>query len=240
MPRLVVLTPSLGKVSIFREGAVALLTQELERRGFDFRPLDDIWHNTMPGALFHARNCLLYRVAEELEDDDWAWWWDGDVSCHPRLIFDLMWRDEPVIAKGYPLKPADDGTIGWSAFPLRVKRDDGKYHVIPSEDRRLIEARAFGFGAVMMRPAVARHMRDLCGVRGMGGKSQRSIPAFDFLDDVTGNTCPEDTSFAIRYREQLSEKLGAPQRMWIAPDGEMQNGSVFGEFWTAVRQGWGG
>jgi hypothetical protein len=228
--RLVVCTPSLGKVALHRERAMMRLAVECDRRGLDFDPGKDVWDNTMAGALFHARNCLLYRIADELEEEDFAFWLDSDVSLEPVEIFELFKRDEYIVAKGYPLKPSFDLGIAYSAFPLRTRTGA----LVFSEDRRLIEATGCGFGAVMMRPWAARALRDLLGVRGMGGHSDKSIPAFDFIDNKRGDTCPEDVGFAIRWREQLSEKLEETQRIWISPHGRVRNGEHAGVFAESI------
>ena len=221
--RLVVATACLGKVETHRERSMANLALALVERGVDFQPDEDLWENTMPGALFHARNRLLWRAADELDDDDRIWWNDGDVSLKPALVLALLAKSEAIIAKGYPLKasPDPDMPTGWSAYPL----PDARGHLLWNEERSLLSAHAFVFGAVMMRASLAKRMLEKYGTRGKG--DDRSIPLFDFLDDARGNTCPEDVSACYRMRE-------AGEHLWIAPWGKVRNGSAAGEFMASL------
>ena len=215
--RLVVCTPSTGSVKLHRERMMMHLAAELERRAFEFDPFHDMWDNTMPGAIFHARNCLLFRIAEELDDEDWAWWLDSDIGHDPRMTFDAMGRPEQVIARAYPLNIDGEDGVHYAGWPL--KGPNGS--LVLSEDRLLIGANGFGFGSVLMRPAVARKLLEAYGTRGMG--RDRSIPAFDFGQDQHGHTMPEDTAACSRMREQGIS-------LWIAPHGQVRNKNAVGCF----------
>jgi hypothetical protein len=221
--KLVVCTPSRGSVSLGYRDTFNQLSMMCADRGVDF----DVFDETLPNELHQARNLLLYKVAEELDEEDWAWFQDSDVSLRPELVFDLMGREEEIIARAYPIKPYADHPPTWSAFPIMPNAKT----IYWSEDKKLIQAESFGFGAVMMRATLAKKCQEKFGVRGKGAPRtvNRSIPAFDLIENEWGILCGEDMSFCHRCREMLNTQL------WIAPDGWVQNGSAGGIYLDEIK-----
>lgn len=213
--RLVLCTPSRGQFStgyrnLFKDVALMCAEREVEF---------DVFDDFTDGEKHQARNLLLFRIAEELEDEDFAYWLDSDVSHHPQLIFELLSREEEIIARNYKIRPYEDNEPNWcGSVVMRGNR------VLYSDDAKLVEAISFGFGAVLMRATAAKKLREHCGVVGRGGRGKRSIPAFDLRVDGWNTLCGEDVSFCGRWREELGGKL------WIAPNGYVRNGAHGGQF----------
>jgi hypothetical protein len=222
--KLAVCTPSRGTVSLGYRDNMISLARMCDERGIEF----EIFDETLPNELHHARNLLLYRVATELEDDDWAWWQDSDVTLNPRLVIDSMNREEEIFARGYPIKPYGDMPPTWSVFPLM----DGSKRVFWNEAKQLVRAVSHGFGAVMMRATVAKKFQKKYGVIGLGAYQgiKRSIPGFDMRINEWGILCGEDASFCDRWHEEMGGDL------WIAPDGWVQNGDHGGVFLDELIQ----
>jgi len=222
--RLVVCTPSRGNVSTGYRDTFKDLAIACAERGVEF----DVFDEMLPNELHQARNLLLYRVAEELDDEDWAFWQDSDVSLKAMHVIDLMSREEDMISRCYPIKPFMDYPPTWSAFPIM----EGGKKVFWSDDKKLVRALTHGFGAVMMRATVAKKCREKYGVRGRGAPRtvNRSIPAFDLRENEWGILSGEDSSFCDRYRDELGGDL------WIAPDGWVQNGACGGVFLEELKK----
>lgn len=196
-------------------------------RSVDFTVFDD----TTSGQLSHSRNLLLYRIASELEDADWALWMDSDVAFDPILAIDLLHRGEAVIARAYPTKPAPDtqefvSPTQWSVSPLL-----NGMRVIWSEDKQLLEAQYTGFGWLLMRARVAKKLKEQYGLFGRAGTP--SIPAFNLMEDDDGRAAGEDGSFCYRWRVEMGQKI------WIAPDGFVRNGDRGGSYLEELAEGIG-
>lgn len=219
--KLAVCTPSKGQVSVAHKYAFADLMLLCAERDVELVPMDD----TTPGNLPQSRNLLLYRIYEELEENDWALWNDGDVSADGRLAIDILDRDEDMIVRSYPRKPGKYGDPPlWSVDLLR--RGVGP---IWSEDRNLLQAASCGFGWVLMRGRVAKVLGEKYGIRGLGGRGAKSIPAFSNMLDETGTECGEDVSACLRIRE-----CGIP--IWCNPTGMIRNGELGGVYLYALKE----
>ena len=203
-------------------------------RGIELQKIRDY----TPGLLDHSRNVLLDKF--ERSDADLSLWLDADTSFKDAgLLFDLMGREEEIIARGYPMRgqvdefwPPEslvnarmDGGMsgptrrGWAVWPMLTNM--GLHW---SQDRKLIEAAAFGWGWVLMKHSAATKLLDFYGrtVRDCTGST--SIPAFSRRANLDGQLCFEDTSFADRWRLEMGEKL------WCAPNGYITNSDTGGEF----------
>jgi hypothetical protein len=225
--KLVVCTPSRGSVSLGYRDTFVLLKDLCEERAVGFGVFDD----TTSGQLSHSRNLLLYRIASELEDEDWALWMDSDVSFDPILVIDVLHREEPIVARAYPTKAPPDGQDfanmqQWSVYPAL-----NGMKVIWSEDKQLVEAQHTGFGCLLMRAFAAKEMQAQYGLFGRAGTP--SIPAFDLLEDGDGRAAGEDGSFCYRWRVEMGGKI------WIAPDGFIRNGDRGGNYLEELAEGIG-
>jgi hypothetical protein len=197
------------------------LGMALAERGVTFIPSKDIWGDEFPGNVAYARGCLLYRIADTLDDGDWVWWQDADVSIAPDDVLDLLRHDQDIVVRAYPLKLGPNGEQGWSITP---KFCDTGY--VWHEEKQIIEIHSSGFGAVLMKPGVARKMRFACDVIGLGPKR---IPAFDFTVDDAGREMYEDASFFRRW-------AGLGETAWCAPDAPVGNGGRAASFYQDVMR----
>jgi len=221
--RFVIVSAHLGRVSDNRERANMALAMALQERGVAFIPSKDVWPDKFPGNLAYARSCLLYRIADELDPTDWVWWLDGDVSMHPKDVLELLEHDQELVVRGYPLKAGPEGEWGWSVTPCRTKEGSLVWH----EEKRLIEIRTAGFGAVMMKAGVAKAMLEHLGTKGM---TPKRVPAFDFVPDHTGTERYEDASFFWHWVEEMGQKA------YCAPDAQVRNGERSGNYWKFVAR----
>ena len=149
--RLVIATVSRGSVSLGYRNLYTKLALMCAEREMPFECFDD----TTDGEKHQARNLVLYKLAEELDEDDWAYWLDADVAHHPQLVFELLSRDEEIIARNYPIKPFENNEPAWCGYPVLRKNC-----VVHSDDTKLVEAVSFGFGAVLMRGRAAKKLRE--------------------------------------------------------------------------------
>lgn len=210
------------------------LAMALQERGVPFEPKDDVWEDKFPGNLAYARGCLLARAAEQLGDDDWLWWLDADISMHPKDVLELLEHGQDLVVRGYPLKagaqapawaarPDATDEWGWSVTPSRTAQGALIWH----EERRLIEIRTSGFGAVMMKGRVAREMVAHVGLK---GRTPPRCPAFDFVVDRTGAERYEDASFFWHWVEEMGRTA------YCAPDAQVRNGERSGNFWKHLTK----
>jgi len=226
--KLVVVTPSRGSVSIGYRDLVRGLERLCEERDVEFDIIDEL----LAQEIHQARNLLLYKVSE-LEDEDWALWLDSDVSCKPRLFIDKMHRPEEIIARVYPIKPHNNDPPGWAASPFMTQsRGRQQNQLVWNEDKTMLQASYVGFGAVMMRATAAKKCRERYGVQGRGAPRGvgRGIPAFDHRVNEWDIRCGEDVSFCHRWNQEMGE------RIWIAPDGRIRNGTYSGIFLEQVTR----
>lgn len=200
------------------------LAMALQERGVAFEPKDDVWRDKFPGNVAYARGCLLHRAATELEDDDWIWWLDADVSLHPKDVLELLEFDQELVVRGYPLKAGTNDEWGWSVTPSR----DGRGQLVWHEERRMFEVRASGFGALMMKGSAAKAMVEHVGVKGV---TPPRCPAFDFVPDHTGAERYEDASFFWHWTEEMGRKA------YCAPDAQVRNGERSGNYWKHLTRG---
>jgi len=199
-------------------------------RGIGYQEIDDA-----TPFLDHCRNIIFEQFRES--DCDWGLWSDADVYADAELVFDLMHRDEEIIARGYPIRGVPDsrnppldlaGLVDpttklnlWTIWP----RYDGT-EIVWSEDRRLLEITCTGMGWTLMRRSVADDMAKFAGFCPPDVTGRRSIDAFTRKANDDGVMCFEDASFCNLW----VQKMG--RRMWCAPDGYITNkdvGGVYGE-----------
>lgn len=219
--RLAICTPSKGQVSIQHKYTFADLMMLCAERDVELVPMDD----TTPGNLPQSRNLLLYRIYEELDNDDWALWLDADVGCDGRLVVDILHREEDVIARGYPRRAAKYGDPPLWSVDLTRKGVGPVWN----EERNMIQANSFGFGWVLMKARVAKMLAEKYGVRGLGGRGAKSIPAFSNMLDETGTECGEDVSCCLRLRE-------SGITLWCNPTGQIRNGELGGTYYYALKE----
>ena len=244
MTHLLVLTPSLGRVSLGYRDTFAKLTLECFRRDIRISVSDE----TDPGHLVHARNVLLATAIDS--DATHAFWWDADVSFEPAAVLDLVERPEAMICRPYPMRAIDwnavadcvlEGTGGsdplkgpaayfksaGQRWTMMLEYQDGK--PIWSADRRLVRVSHCGFGWVLQK---IRRSNDLlpslehfCFVFRADEKDwrdRRFIRAFDEAENEHRVTCGEDVSFCRRWL--------AHDAIWGAVDRHVQNGDQGGRF----------
>jgi hypothetical protein len=194
------------------------------------------------GQLVHARN-VLYQAACD-SDATHALWWDADVSFDPELLFALLDRPEPMIARPYPCRAPDWSQVSefmrdrpsgaWGPDDLRAASlrwtttlhfENGK--PVWSEDRKLVELESSGFGWVLMH---VQEMRSMFGddwgepERDWNGR-RVGAPLFNLLSDPI---CGEDVSFCRRWRRS--------RRIWCAPEGLVQNAEHVGDYAAYLRR----
>jgi hypothetical protein len=230
--KLVVCTPSLGSVSLGYRDSYRILSHLCDERGITLTVFDD----TNRGHLRDARNCLLYRISQELDDEDRALWWDSDVSFDPALALELWARKERLIARAYlvPVPSFDEQPPApvWSVDLHRSGGGWGNKGFSWSEDKQLVKADCVGFGCVMMRPSLARDMREKLGVFGQGDEKPR-IQGFSELEDERQRVTGEDGAFCFRMGALLDEKP------WVAPWGYLDNRGAVGCYLDHLAAGIG-
>jgi hypothetical protein len=219
--KLAICTPSPNKVSIQHKYTFADVMLLCAERDVQVIPMDD----TTPGNLPQSRNLLMYRVCSELDDDDWAWWLDSDVSCDGRLLIDILHREEDVIVRGYPRRAAKYGDPPLWSVDLQRRG----LAITWNEERNMLRVASSGFGWVLMRARVAKKLAEKYGVRGVGGRGNKTIPAFDHLLDETGTECGEDVSCWRRLAD-----IGVEG--WCTPTGLLHNGELSGVYYHALQQ----
>lgn len=209
--KLAICTPSPGRVSVAHKLCFADICLLAQERGVEVLPIDDC----IPGNLPRSRNQMAYRVASELEPDDWSFWVDADVSFDGRLLFDAWSTEEDVWMRGYPRRNRPGEPFLWSVDLLRNGSKP-----IWNEERTMLEVASSGWGWTMVRAKVFQQAAEKYGVRGAGGRGVKTIPLFcdDWLDP-SGTECGEDVSAFYRLRE-----MGV--RCWVNPTGTIQNGDL--------------
>jgi hypothetical protein len=219
--KLAICTPSPNRVGVQHKYTFSDLILLCAERDVSVIPMDD----TTPGNLPQSRNLLMYRVSEELDEEDWALWIDGDISFDGRLAIDLLHRDEDVIVRGYPRKPGKYGDPPLWSVDLHRRG----ISLVWNEERNMLRVLSAGFGWVLMRARVAKLLAEKIGVRGIGGRGNKTIPAFDHVLDETGTECGED----ISCWRQMNE-IGVVG--WCTPTGLVHNGELSGIYLHALQQ----
>lgn len=245
---LLVLTPSLGRVSLGYRDTFARLMLECARRDVRLSVSDA----TDPGQLVHARN-VLYAAAVA-SDATHALWWDADVSFPTSAIFDVIDRPEPMICRSYPMRAFDWAELADRVFEKRseetairdvhlrdpqwLKRAAQHWTAqvefvegapVWSADGRLVRVTSCGFGWVLMKVEAMRAFLGLSlEVLPIDWKRRRSVGLFDFVHPG-GQTHGEDTSFCWRWKERGGE-------IWAAPDLWVTNGDHGGCFADYLRE----
>jgi hypothetical protein len=238
MKHLLVLTPSLGRVSIGYRDAFARLMLECHRREIKLSVCDA----TDPGQLVHARNVLLAAAVDS--DADRVFWWDADVCFDVELLFELVDRPEAMICRPYPMRAVDwpalrnyvddlavrDHCVAsaealrkfaqrWTTMLIYV---DGK--PVWSVDKRLVKVSHCGFGWVLMGGKALRHFAaDECRIAETDWRMRKVARAFDLGRTGELVTMGEDVSFCARWRRHCAD-------IWAAPFGHVQNGDHGGSF----------
>ncbi|HEV3193022.1 MAG TPA: hypothetical protein VGY54_21090 [Polyangiaceae bacterium] len=242
---ILILTPSLGKVSLGYRDTYAQVVLECHRRGIKVSVADAV----DPGQLVHARNALLGACLES--DATHAFWWDADVYFAPRGLFELLGRTEPMICRPYPMRSVDwtrvrdHLTDGGSHQPQVLRRAAQHWTValhydesgrpVWSDDRQLVRVNHCGFGWVLFRmDRLAAFARNVLGpladfdvppgVLETDWASRRIVRGFDLLPTDKGRvTRGEDVSFCARWTLD-----GHP--LWAAPYLSVRNGEHEGRF----------
>ncbi len=218
--KLAICTSSRNQVSIGHKLTFADLSLLTAERDVELIPMDD----TTPGNLSQSRNLLMYRIYNELADDDWAAWIDSDVAFNGRLLIDLLHREEEVIVRGYPRKPFKYGDPPLWSVDLYRKN----IGVVWNEERNLLRVNSAGFGWVLMKGSVAKKLAEKYGVRGLGSRGNKSIPVFELRTDETGTECGEDISCF-----RCMDDVGITS--WCTPTGLIQNGELSGIYLEALK-----
>jgi hypothetical protein len=234
--KLLLLRPSRGSADNLHNDFVLKLALRLKSEGHSFAKEDE---SQSPGMLAHSRELLLSTLADYA--CDWGLWLDTDVYFSVDRVLAMMRRPEDVIVWAYPTRLSFDpdyppehriglaaryramSTRMWTVGP--VMRDG---RIARSEDGQLVELAQAGFGAVLMRPRVARMMCDVFGPPQVhsdylpgGGVAVRKVHrAFD-RHHYPHPPISEDVGFWRRYR-----KLGG--RVWCDPTAYVSNGSTGG------------
>jgi hypothetical protein len=234
---ILVLTPSLARVSLGYRDTFAGVTLECARREIKLSIADAI----DPGLLPHARNVLLAQAVDS--DATHAFWWDADVSFEPAALFDLLDRPEAMIVRPYPMRGTDfetlrdylmdscrgdgcpsvdelrDASLLWSS---QIAYIDGRPQW--SEDGKLIRVETCGFGWVLQKIGTLREFIRGCffqpGTTDWHGR--RFLSAFSHQRNEHGILMGEDISFCASWRPF------AP--IWAAPEARIQNGGRIGRF----------
>jgi hypothetical protein len=230
--RVMILTPSRGTISLAQRDMLLRLAVRLKDSGHHMSFADD----TTSGLLSHSRNLLLGTSVLRSHQLDWLLWLDADISFGHESILEMMWRPEEIIAWTYPMRIPFDvlnppeperghaelllaGGSRWTAWPRYLS--DGS--MVWSPDQRLVELEQCGFGAVLMRPQVARRMYHLAPRKGVDWTRRFYIPGFDLSWDSFGNLSSEDISFCRKIRAE-------GHRIWCDPRPYVTNGQTGGRF----------
>lgn len=233
---LLVLTPSLGRVSLGYRDTFAGVTLECQRRGIKLSIVDA----TDPGYLVHARNVLLAAAVNSSATH--ALWWDADISFSAASLFELLDRPEAMICRPYPMRAVDFALIrahvidGGALDDQHLRSsgerwttslafgDDGK--PVWSQDRRLVQVAHCGFGWVLHRVDVLRQFSGgLESGTDWGGRS--TLSGFELASTFSGITMGEDVSFCHRWKRT---PVIDDWPIWAAPFSRVQNGDHGGTY----------
>lgn len=236
--KLLMLRPSRGSSDNLHSDFVLQLALALKAGGHRFAKEDE---SQSPGMLAHSREILLSVLSEYA--CDWGLWLDTDIYFPVHHILAAMQRSEDIIVWAYPTRLSFDpdyppehkiglaakyksmSTRLWTVAPVM---EDGR--IKRSDDGQLVELAQAGFGAVLMRPRVAKMMCDVFGPAQeyddhaqLGGISHRKVHrAFD-RHHYPHPPLSEDVGFWRRYR-----KLGG--RIWCDPSAYVSNGQTGGRY----------
>ncbi len=241
---LIILTPSLGRVSLGYRDTFARVMLECARRDVKLSVSDA----TDPGQLVHARNVLLAAAVDS--DATHALWWDADIAFEPAAIFDLLERPEAMVCRPYPMRAVDwnaaadymiDGVGGpalegpseglrkaaqrWTTI---LEYENGK--PIWSKDGVLVAVGHCGFGWVLHRvDALRQFVRTEADIIEKDWRGRRVARGFDLFANENGVTVGEDIAFCQRWLEWRGDLL-VSRSIWAAPDRPVQNGDHGGRF----------
>jgi hypothetical protein len=251
---LLILTPSLARVSIAWSDTYALLVLECSKRGIKVTRADA----TDPGLLPHARNVLL---AEALKSEaTHALWWDADVAFDVAGLFELLERPEPMICRPYPMRGTDFDALRDYLLDNLRQHSDGNCPTVEelrnasmlwsvsihyengapvwSDDGVLLRVDHTGFGWVLHKVGSLRrfveHTLESDGaipksaIHRIDWHHRQFIPAFDHAPNDQDIWQGEDVSFCQLWR------MSAP--IWAAPDRFIKNGGRVGKFSDYLEQ----
>lgn len=253
MTHILILTPSLGRVSLGYRDTYARLLLECARRDIKLSVNDVI----DPGLLPHARNVLLAAALES--DATHAFWWDGDVAFDPSALLDCLDWPEEMICRPYPMRGVDWHSVveyvrdlpdfargdegGWwylsvervrnasMLWSVLIDYERGKpawlLQVTGSAPRRLLRVRHCGFGWVLMRVDALRTAFVVPPEKDWHGR--RYHHAFNHVPNEQGILMGEDVSFCALWRSY-------GRSIWAAPDAVITNGGRSGRFADYLAQ----
>ena len=252
--RLLVLTPSLGQVTLGYRDCFAKVAIECSIRGIGFEIADAI----APGMTHHGRNCLLGSAYSwppppyTRTPEDFVFWWDSDIAFEPHALFDLLAQfpaDVSMVARTYPMRTRSvsglveslaDATDDERRLPTleairasltlwagQVRYEDGRpvWHPGPV---RLVELTHCGFGWVLFR---ADGLRDFCD---SGILDREQAPEVDWARrrvirgfDLGRNPDGTTEGEDVSFCRRWRATGG---RIWCAPEATIANGEYSGRF----------
>jgi hypothetical protein len=243
---ILILTPSLSRVSVAWSDTYAQIVLECHRRGVKLSRVDA----TDPGLLPHARNVLLAVAVDS--DATHALWWDADVSFAPADLFDLVERPEAMICRPYPMRGTDFESLHNfladqpTALPLRIPTVDELRNAsmlwsvgihyengkpVWSEDGTLLRVGHTGFGFVLHKVDKLRSFVTETGLWDVRSECdwhrRMSFPAFNHQPNEQSVLQGEDVSFCWRWNYWARPR---DRMMWAAPDAYVRNGGRVGRF----------
>jgi hypothetical protein len=262
MTHILILTPSLGRVSLGYRDTFARLMLECARREIKLSINDVI----DPGLLPHARNVLLAAALDS--DASHVFWWDADVAFDVLALLDLVDCPAEMICRPYPMRGHDfqaqrdwlldegntDATMGaipsmdelrnatilWSAMLDYV---DGK--PVWTSDRKLVRLRHCGFGWVLMKGEAVRQAFSVSTKKDWHGRRYHTM-SWHTPPGGDGRRLLSATAFNHAENEQgmlMGEDVSfcaswrrLDRMIWAAPDAVVTNGGRSGRFADYLEQ----
>ena len=189
---LIVGTPAKGGMS------AGYVSSILQLQGSAGRMVDNFgWINSPARTCPEARSDIVRNVIDLGEAATHLLFVDADIRFDPKVVWDMMALDVPVVGCTY----AGRGSDGHTKIQLVLRRLEGEENVLP-DDRKCIRVRFLGLGLTLIKVEVLRQMEEHY-VAELGHKdAHQGRMLVDLFHEVivNGELIGEDVAFFDRYR----------------------------------------